>query len=599
MFKPGAHYVLDTFFSGEITEEQAKRNIFCYGKPHSGKTKIGIISGLYALEANRSCVVYAQNASEEYAPLKEMAAYKNIPIIEMDATDFSTNIRSYYRGIRAIKQKMAEWKTAYDEDRHNAPFLMLLSDRNIQTAPSLTIHDIFSESVFDYNMSKEPTVRELTAPKSKSLLLIMDDMIAPLYLAPALLLKRMFQFCIIMATADIAAKPWRLRAFENIARDYRIFPSFIRSEKEIDHFLRAEEQKRFSYFFRYMEIVICTGNTVKPDEHRDFIRRIIHQGIANHMKAGHRYICEEIDPATHTNYLLLYSRSQYGSLSIDSIAESNYWDIANEHISAGKWLLLINDKVAVESNIPQKAKKESFVLEPVSFLDKQSAQVYLELEWSRNPNISMTEEEIAPTLHIYRGTKTEDGITAPIEYALLHLGAEDVDDYRLRFLYRSLQILEQVDVGEKAKTTEDNAQLPVVDTSAPLLPEIPPIEPYWEKYQNCKTEDITEPMVAQAELPDRALFLGGHRNMVKKLGELHPDWDFITDDEIKGGWRNLNYAHIFFWTKHCSHMLQQNIMSKLAPGAEIIYVTATNVDRLEEEMLTGYRNSLARKKRGE
>ena len=98
MIRAGAHYYINPFWNGEISERQAKNNIFCYGKPRSGKTNnIGIFTALCALEENRACVVYSKNASEEYAVLKTVAEDFDIPIIEMDVTDLEPNTPSHNR----------------------------------------------------------------------------------------------------------------------------------------------------------------------------------------------------------------------------------------------------------------------------------------------------------------------------------------------------------------------------------------------------------------------------------------------------------------------------------------------------------------------
>lgn len=602
MFTEGAGYAVYNWV-GLLTKEQAGKNIFCYGKPHSGKTgAIGIFTALCAMREGRSCVIYAENASHNYAMLKIIAKDNNIPVLEMDVSDFDTNQDSCERGAREIEKYIAPWKAAYDEGRHNAPFLMLLSDANIKTAPALKLEsDLLPRSIFPDSEFEERSFRKWTASRKKSMLIVLDDMDAPMYIAPCYTNSKMFQFCVIMATGDIASQPWRLRATKSIAHDYyENAPQFI-DTKEGESWLRKVEQDQFASFFYNIEIVICTGNTVKPEYHRDFVRRIIHNGkLKNSIKPAHRYLCEETPMAAYTAQMIL-SKENFEQLSIENIDTSDYWQIANENICSGDWLLLVNDKIAVYSTTPTKKKK--CVLKPCVFLHERQAQNSLELEWSSDPNLRITDEETSPTIIIYKGTRTENGLTVPIEYTLIKLAPEDVDTYRMRFLYRILQILEQTNdepISEEIDSTEENNTPASVTEASPSLPEIPAIEPYWEQYQRGgKTDSNVVAAEELTKLPDRALFLGGHRNMVKRLEPLHPGWDFITDDEIKGGWRNMTYKYIFFWTKHCSHMLQDHILSKLAPGAEIIYVTATNVERLEDEMLTGYRSSLVRKKRGE
>ncbi len=601
MFTDGAGYV-GYKWEGTITNEQAEKNIFCYGKPRSGKTTaIGNFTAIQAIRNGRACVVYAENASESYAVLKDLAKYLNIPVLEMDVSDFDADSDSCARGVARIGKYIAPWKAAYDEGRHNTPFLMLLSDRNIKTAPALKLEsDLFPRSIFPDNEFTDRSFRKWTASRKDALLIVLDDMEAPMYIAPCYTDSKMFQFCVIMATGDIATQPWRLRAMNTITSNYcEDVPEPLDTKKGIS-WLLSREQNQFARFFCNIELVVCTGNTAKPDYHRDFVRRIIHNGaLGNKVKGGHKYICEETSMSEYHDHMML-TKENFELFSIDDIDNSDYWRIANENMLSEDWLLLVNDEIAVYASNPEMKKK--CVLKPCIFTNVRQAQDCMGLEWRSDPTLRITDEEVSPTIIIYKGTRVEDGLTVPVEYTLVKLSPEDVDSYRLRFLYRILQILEQFNnsPADKSNDTEDtNEPVPVTDPS-PTLPEIPAIEPYWEQYQKDSMTNCD--MVATdclPELPDRALFLGGHRNMVKRLEPLHPGWEFITDDEFKGGWRSMNYKHIFFWTKHCSHKSQEHIMSRLAPGAEVIYITATNIDRLEKEMLEGYRNNLVRKRRGD
>lgn len=84
------------------------------------------------------------------------------------------------------------------------------------------------------------------------------------------------------------------------------------------------------------------------------------------------------------------------------------------------------------------------------------------------------------------------------------------------------------------------------------------------------------------------LFLGGHQNMTKKLRQQFPQWRYLTDDQIRR-YANFNQTVVFFWTKHSSHKMMQYVYSKLPEGANIIYVTATNLPLLILEMQDTYR----------
>ena len=95
---------------------------------------------------------------------------------------------------------------------------------------------------------------------------------------------------------------------------------------------------------------------------------------------------------------------------------------------------------------------------------------------------------------------------------------------------------------------------------------------------------------ARRELPQKGvLFLGGHQNMTKKLRQQFPKWRFITDDQIKQTGK-INYTIVFYWTKHSSHRLMQYVYSKLPDDANILYVTATNLPLLIEEMQYTYQS---------
>lgn len=85
------------------------------------------------------------------------------------------------------------------------------------------------------------------------------------------------------------------------------------------------------------------------------------------------------------------------------------------------------------------------------------------------------------------------------------------------------------------------------------------------------------------ELPaDSVVFVGGHPNMVKKLQVLHSKWTFISDEYFL----NLptRVEAIFCWTNHMSHRLWQKLDSFYLSREKLLYVTATNLERLDEEM---------------
>ena len=84
------------------------------------------------------------------------------------------------------------------------------------------------------------------------------------------------------------------------------------------------------------------------------------------------------------------------------------------------------------------------------------------------------------------------------------------------------------------------------------------------------------------------LFLGGHQNMTKKLRKLYPDWTYVTDDHFNRR-SNITQPTIFFWTGHSSHKMMRFVYSRLPADAKVIYVTATNLERLTNEMKQEYK----------
>lgn len=83
------------------------------------------------------------------------------------------------------------------------------------------------------------------------------------------------------------------------------------------------------------------------------------------------------------------------------------------------------------------------------------------------------------------------------------------------------------------------------------------------------------------------LFLGGHQNMTKKLRQQFPKWTYISDEQLKRH-SCINQTVVFYWTGHSSHKMMRYVYSKLPENANIIYVTATNLPMLIEEMQHTY-----------
>ena len=97
-------------------------------------------------------------------------------------------------------------------------------------------------------------------------------------------------------------------------------------------------------------------------------------------------------------------------------------------------------------------------------------------------------------------------------------------------------------------------------------------------------EDIEE---FAHELPDKGvLFLGGHVNLVKKLRPLHPNWRYQSDNQFNTA--NTSIKLVFMWNNHMSHSLEEKVFSVISKDIPVLYLTATNLNRLEHEMKLRY-----------
>lgn len=117
------------------------------------------------------------------------------------------------------------------------------------------------------------------------------------------------------------------------------------------------------------------------------------------------------------------------------------------------------------------------------------------------------------------------------------------------------------------------------------------------KTQDAEEEDEGTPPPPQGPekkeyalpLPEsRVLFLGGHPNLLKKVEAKHPDWQFLNDDNFRSRPVGSSVDVIFFWSAHSSHSLRNKVFPDLTNLPPVVYVAATNIDRLEQEMLAGY-----------
>lgn len=96
-----------------------------------------------------------------------------------------------------------------------------------------------------------------------------------------------------------------------------------------------------------------------------------------------------------------------------------------------------------------------------------------------------------------------------------------------------------------------------------------------------------------SKLPKKGvLFLGGHPNMTKKLRQQFPKWTFVSDNQLKRC-GSISQTLVFYWTGHSSHKIMRYVYSKLPENANILYVTATNLPLLIQEMQSTYQRTVS------
>lgn len=109
--------------------------------------------------------------------------------------------------------------------------------------------------------------------------------------------------------------------------------------------------------------------------------------------------------------------------------------------------------------------------------------------------------------------------------------------------------------------------------------------PEEETLPESETEISEDELYRSVELPEdqSILFLGGHRNFVKKVQENHPNWRYIssTDHRLADSvTANTNLKCIVFYSKHVSHPIYYSIVNQNG-DVPIIYLDCQNIERGE------------------
>lgn len=88
------------------------------------------------------------------------------------------------------------------------------------------------------------------------------------------------------------------------------------------------------------------------------------------------------------------------------------------------------------------------------------------------------------------------------------------------------------------------------------------------------------------------LFLGGHSNLIGKLRSIHPGWTYINTTGYAKKEVGQNTRLVFVWPNYLSHALMWRVYASLPENIPTIFLTASNLQRLEMEMREGYQKAL-------
>lgn len=599
MLHPYWDYFIEKPWDYTLYPEAIHSNIFCYGKTHSGRTqKVAKPVMNQAIQAGRSCIVYAEKSNEKYAPIKNLALQNGYRLVELNAATLDTDETQYQAS------KIAG-------DIHSGtPTLVLISNTNFRQRGQKTVVD---ELMATLQKNAKPEPYKYCKDRSHSPLVVLDGLCGNMSIPRKILRPNGLQFCIIM-DSQVAYFPW----LKSVTHDILVnrFGPNNKSQEIVEEFLPIILQE----FFADIETVICTGiNGVKPEMHRQFVGQCIFDVPT--IKIGGRFIAMENPPekAIKNTKSLIPGAGTFKKVAIneDTIETSVCNEIAEGFIRPDVWILEQDGKPSLYF--------DGEIYGPILFPIKEAAMNWTAIKLN-STKMELLNLEEAPDMVRYECCANSQ----KTELFLTRIDEQDAENYRLIYLLCVLERAEYDDLTQWLQTEEAIAQgynpedgiesnvkkyYANIEAEAAkveqqpagnneegnALPPIPPIEPYWEKFCEKDKQATTAAPTSNepTSLPEQGvLFLGGHWNMVKKIQQKHPGWLYITDDKHISA-AAINVKYVFYWTNHSSHKMTENIFSRLTPEAEIMYVTATNMDRLENEMRTRFIENKNRKRRTE
>ena len=614
------HYGITKNWDYTYHDRMLDSNTFCYGKPKSKKTaNVGHAYLARAIEMGRSIVLYAPNQNAEYQDMIEAAQKDGYPMLRIEANEPITD--EQWDIINELPWQPA--MICIQNDDFKTPAQYNNANRIISYLCGV------AEEEFDDIVH-----------------VVIDGLCGNMLIQSAWLKNKNVKLCMICTDA-VASIRWRYDtadvlcdAFEKSEdQELRVaVGSFIYDwEKDLDYAMGR--------FFKPIETIICTGvNNVRPQDHKDFIGHCFFAQKATKGLGG-KFCIEEHPLKEHMEHAkaLFGNKENVKPVEIeDDIENSDYGQIAKRMIVPGAWIIEVNGRVHV--------MKTRGAYSPIIFHDPAEAKKWIEMHLEKN-DIEILGQENSTDVYIYSVEATFENPLGEMESSqfnpfsffnfkhfiqnpkfsfeqlkngdlqteimLFRIKPEDIAHIRMNYLINVLDIAEaenllpelcndlydrfqSFDVDQEEAYEFLHTWKPASmrkaeeeDTDAPF--EVP--EEYrWKPYikaeaTNADVDDLTFDPVAI--LPKTGvLFLGGHQNMVKKLRQIFPDWEYISDDLFKRGTLG-NIKTIFYWTAHSSHSMMAFINARKSDDMSYTFVSATNINRLISEMAEKYLASQA------
>lgn len=531
------------------------KNVFCYGKPNSGKTEKVAIPFLHnALIHDYSAIVLTKNLNE-YKEAITYAANRGYNIVYANyAVDGQSD--GNFKYVHQLSKTIFEKKT-----------LLLIN----QSA----INDPYSIGIFDFLMFDL-----LEKDRGNRVFFPMDIHIiidAPYY--------NLFSFTDLFQMLDI--KICYITDCQLISTRFRdviskkVIPDKIKNTYEA----LANEQQVFNLdtlllpFFFGIEVVICTGITgISPKEHKAFIKQFI---TTTYPKVAGKYAYIEESPTITSSVDELPN-----DITLEEIYDKEI-EIADRTIQRGNWIIKVDGTIKF-------VFAECYCC-PVFFEVRQLAYSWL-LSYLRNQHfqdaVFLNNEYSSVVVQA-----TLPGTTVKTVIEIESITKSNVDTLKDEFLLSALEMVE-MDFALTKTSSDDSAEDMALERLSELLdedssedeiintcPEEYRYKPYTPADNNTNEQS---PSPALSLPTDNVLFLGGHTNMTKKLKQIFPNWKFISDDAFKS--KSLKSDVVFFWTGHSSHKMTKYVFSRLPENVNVIYLTATNLSLLMQEMQEKYSN---------